>query len=187
MYMYRTTCTFQIAYAQEVGISSSKASLVLLGFGGSTAMGRVFFGWLLSKGIIDRLRMDQLAMVCIINKSNYTPICVACVVYLCIFQIVSGTGVILLPNFFRTFEALMVYVVIVGVVDGCYVVLLPTLTETFTCEDQKVVAWGILNFFASVTFTLGPVSAGACGCKQTIESHHKYLTNTMVSRLSRRV
>ena len=53
----------QIAYAQEVGISESKASLILLAFGGSTASGRIFFGWLLSKGVLDRLRMDQLAMV----------------------------------------------------------------------------------------------------------------------------
>ena len=89
----------------------------------------------------------------------YERICVYYVTSV-LFQTVSGAGVLLLPNLFTTFEALMCYVVFVGFVDGCYVVLLPTLTEAFTCEDQKVVAWGILNFFASVTFTLGPVVAG---------------------------
>ena len=59
-----------------------------------------------------------------------------------------------------SFASIMVYVIITGLVDGCYTVLLPTLTEAFTGEDKKVLAWGILNFFASITFTLGPPVAG---------------------------
>ena len=74
-------------------------------------------------------------------------------------QVITGTGVMLLP-LCRTFGAIIAYVTLTGVVDGCYVVLLPTLTEAFTGEDKKVLAWGILNFFASITFTLGPPVAG---------------------------
>ena len=60
----------------------------------------------------------------------------------------------------KSFTSIMIYVIITGLVDGCYTVLLPTLTEAFTGEDKKVLAWGILNFFASITFTLGPPVAG---------------------------
>ena len=60
----------------------------------------------------------------------------------------------------RSFASVLIYVILVGLVDGCYVVLLPTLTEAFTSEDNKVAAWGVLNFFCSISFTLGPPVAG---------------------------
>ena len=52
------------------------------------------------------------------------------------------------------------YVIVIGLLDGCYVVLLPTLTEAFSGNENKFLGWGFLNLVCSVSFTMGPVTAG---------------------------
>ena len=52
-----------MSYAEELGISPSLGSVLMMTLGGATASGRVLFGRILQKGFLDRLRMDQLSMV----------------------------------------------------------------------------------------------------------------------------
>lgn len=125
----------QIAYAEEVGIPPSRGSIIVMTLGAASVVGRVSFGKIVTLGYLDHLHMDQLSMT------------------------VTGIMVLILP-LIRTFSGLLFYVMVTGFVDGCYSVLLPTLTTAFSGHERKLAGWGMLNLFASVTFTLGPPVAG---------------------------
>lgn len=71
--------------------------------------------------------------------------------------------VIIFPNLIYCLlriSVIVLYVVIVGLVDGCYVVLLPILTASLMGLENSVLAWGFLVGSSSITFTLGPPTAG---------------------------
>ena len=125
----------QVSHAMELGISADRASILMMVLGGSTAIGRIFFGKIVDYGLLDRLHMQQVSLV------------------------LSGTGAMLLP-LIKSFGGLIAYVISVGLVDGCIVVLMPVLTTTLVGAEHKVVAWGYLVAISSITFTLGPPTAG---------------------------
>ncbi|KAI0237666.1 Monocarboxylate transporter 13 [Lamellibrachia satsuma] len=123
-----------VAHVVDIGIDHKTASMLLTILGATTATGRILFGKIVEYGYLNRLHMHQLSII------------------------TTGTGCMLLP-LIRSVPGLVGYVVFVGLVDGCYVVLLPVLTSTLFVE-QRVLAWGFLAGVNSITFTLGPPTAG---------------------------
>lgn len=127
--------TFQVAYAEECGLSPEEGSIFVMMLGACTAFGRIVFGKVVQYGYLNRLHMHQFSMV------------------------ITGTGVMLLP-LLKSFGGISAYVICVGLVDGCYVVLLPVLTATLVGVENTVLAWGFLVGASSITFTAGPPLAG---------------------------
>lgn len=135
MYISNTYPSFQVSYAEGLGISNERGSVLLMILGGATATGRICFGKIVQYGFINRLNMHQVSMI------------------------ITGAGTMML-SLITSFGGLVVYVICIGLVDGCYVVLLPLLTATLVGEDKAVLAWGFLVGACSITFTIGPPVAG---------------------------
>ncbi|XP_078618122.1 monocarboxylate transporter 10-like [Branchiostoma floridae x Branchiostoma japonicum] len=156
MYGYYIPYVHLPSYAADVGVSDGPVLVLILG--AASTCSRLLFGPVLQLQFLVQLNRLHIQTFSMIVTAVVTLVLPAC----------------------STFGGLVTCVLLLGLFDGCFVTLLPILTVDLVGVENMSLAWGFTLGSCSVSFILGPPTAG--WIRSSAQSYHPafYVAGTIV-------